>query len=194
MNIALSHFASRQLRPDFPGTRIGKEELSRLIALCASPDQILAGYATFAKILAIRNLLPDGSFLFPSLRCLTLRRDEALCRGGILRTAYEARTPQELPVLVEWVAGLEAPSAPWIHVIVYSAEQMRLEGEDPGDAEALIVSIATGLFPEPEPMRPITALRNALGVAEGGSGSPIDRVAYAHSVQFWTDHVMLRLP
>ncbi|MEN9360823.1 MAG: hypothetical protein RL095_2358 [Verrucomicrobiota bacterium] len=193
MKIALSHFASRQLRPDFPGTRIGKEDLTRLIELCAAPDQVIPGYAPFAQILAIRNLLPDGSFRFPELRCLTLRRDEAFRRGAVLHTAYEARTPQELPVLVEWIEGLEAPPAPWIHVIVYSAEQMRLEGEDPGETDALIVSIATGLFPEPEPMRPITALRNALGVAEGGSGSPIDRAAYAHSVQFWTDHVMLRV-
>jgi hypothetical protein len=32
---------------------------------------------------------------------------------------------------------------------------------------------------------PITMMRNALGVEEGGSGVPIDRDAYARSVAFW---------
>jgi hypothetical protein len=38
------------------------------------------------------------------------------------------------------------------------------------------------------PMQPITALRNALGQAEGGSGVPVDRVKYAQAVAFWERH------
>ena len=34
-------------------------------------------------------------------------------------------------------------------------------------------------------MTPITMLRNALGVEEGGSGVPLDREAYLRSVAFW---------
>jgi hypothetical protein len=41
-------------------------------------------------------------------------------------------------------------------------------------------------------MAPITMMRNALGVAEGGSGVPIDRVAYARSVAFWSAHANWR--
>lgn len=38
------------------------------------------------------------------------------------------------------------------------------------------------------PMTPITAMRNALGKEEGGSGIPIDREAYMESVNYWKDH------
>ena len=40
--------------------------------------------------------------------------------------------------------------------------------------------------PEEIPMAPITMMRNALGVAEGGSGVPLDRRAYSRSVAFWS--------
>jgi len=38
------------------------------------------------------------------------------------------------------------------------------------------------------PMTPITAMRNALGKAEGGSGIPIDREAYMEAYNYWKDH------
>ncbi len=36
------------------------------------------------------------------------------------------------------------------------------------------------------PMAPITMMRNALGVAEGGSGVALDPDAYRRSVAFWS--------
>ncbi|KAA6374090.1 MAG: hypothetical protein EZS28_030382, partial [Streblomastix strix] len=39
------------------------------------------------------------------------------------------------------------------------------------------------------PMAPITAMRNALGIAEGGSGVPINRPSYEKSVEFWENHI-----
>ena len=39
--------------------------------------------------------------------------------------------------------------------------------------------------PEEVPMAPITMMRNALGVEEGGSGVPLDREAYQKAVAFW---------
>ena len=38
------------------------------------------------------------------------------------------------------------------------------------------------------PMQPITMMRNALGREEGGSGVPLQRVAYAASVEYWQQH------
>jgi len=46
--------------------------------------------------------------------------------------------------------------------------------------------------PEETPMAPITMMRNALGVAEGGSGVPLDREAYRRSVEFWRSHANWR--
>lgn len=42
------------------------------------------------------------------------------------------------------------------------------------------------------PMAPITMLRNALGVAEGGSGVPLDRAAYLRAVEYWNTHANWR--
>ena len=38
------------------------------------------------------------------------------------------------------------------------------------------------------PMTPITAMRNALGKEEGGSGVPLDRDEYLKAVAYWKDH------
>jgi len=46
--------------------------------------------------------------------------------------------------------------------------------------------------PEEMPMAPITMMRNALGVAEGGSGVPLDPEAYRRSVAFWSAHANWR--
>jgi hypothetical protein len=42
------------------------------------------------------------------------------------------------------------------------------------------------------PMAPITMLRNALGVAEGGSGVPLEREAYRRAVEYWNTHANWR--
>ncbi|KAL6060378.1 DUF3228 domain-containing protein (Fragment), variant 2 [Balamuthia mandrillaris] len=38
------------------------------------------------------------------------------------------------------------------------------------------------------PMAPITMMRNALGITDGGSGVALDRDAYARSVAYWKEH------
>jgi len=44
-----------------------------------------------------------------------------------------------------------------------------------------------------EPMPPVTMMRNALGVSEGGSGVPLDREAYRRSVEFWENHAVAKV-
>ena len=56
----------------------------------------------------------------------------------------------------------------FIHLVVYSKEQLLKEG-DVIDADWGIVLISGSATAELEPMKPITAMRNALGVEEGGS-------------------------
>ena len=41
-------------------------------------------------------------------------------------------------------------------------------------------------------MTPITLMRNALGVEQGGSGVPLEREAYLRSVAFWETHANWR--
>ncbi len=108
-----------------------------------------------------------------------------------LHSAYEARTREELPVLVRWFEGLEPPVARYLVPILYSREQLRKEGT-PIEADWGIVGCLYTLTPEEIPMAPITMMRNALGVSEGGSGVPLDREAYRRSVAFWENHANWR--
>ncbi len=109
----------------------------------------------------------------------------------MLRSAYEARTKDELPVLVRWFEGVEAPIADWLVVILYSREQLAKEGA-PIEADWGIVGCLYTAEPEEIPMAPITMMRNALGVDEGGSGVPLDREAYHRSVAYWENHANWR--
>ena len=46
----------------------------------------------------------------------------------LLRSDYEARTSDELPVLVRWFEGVEPPVAEYLIAILYSREQLAKEG------------------------------------------------------------------
>ena len=41
------------------------------------------------------------------------------------------------------------------------------------------------------PMTPATAMRNALGREEGGSGVPLDRAAYKRAVAYWDANALI---
>ena len=111
--------------------------------------------------------------------------------GVLEREAYEARNREELPVLVRWFEGVESPRANYLVVILYSAEQLAREGS-PIEADWGIVGCIYTAEPEEVPMAPITMMRNALGVEEGGSGVPLDREAYRRSVEFWENNANWR--
>jgi hypothetical protein len=145
------------------------------------PLRVLDGYAPFCKLHVHRN--------WTSTRC------QAVAITGdnrhLLRSDYEARTPEELPVLVRWFEGVEPPVANYLIVILYDRAQLAKEGTRI-DADWGVVGCMYTMEPVETPMVPITILRNALGVEEGGSGVPIDRDAYRRSVEFWSAHANWR--
>ncbi len=117
----------------------------------------------------------------------------------LLRSGYGARTPKELPVLQRWFSEADVspvPEAAWLDVILYSREQLVLERAATGRADAPplpdapwgVISVKAQDVPHELPMQPITAMRNALGREEGGSGVPIDRDAYMKAVAYWQEH------
>ncbi|MBO9664612.1 DUF3228 family protein [Dokdonella sp.] len=177
MSIVLTPFARTRLFP--------KESRRNTIQDCTPeaferrlgsepPLKILDGYAPFCTLHVHRN--------WTSTRCLTVPVTED--NRDRLRSAYEARSSEELPVLVRWFEGVEPPVANYLVAILYSREQLAKEGA-PIDADWGIVGCLYTMEPEEIPMAPITMMRNALGVEEGGSGVPIDRAAYRRSVAFW---------
>jgi hypothetical protein len=45
---------------------------------------------------------------------------------------------------------------------------------------------------KPDPMVPITIMRNALGMEEGGNGETLDRDLYNESVEFWSKYILVK--
>jgi hypothetical protein len=146
-----------------------------------TPLTVLPGYAPFCQLHVHRN--------WTSTRCMALPVTDD--NRHLLRSGYEARTPAELPVLVRWFEGVDAPVANFLIVILYDRAQLALEGEII-DADWGVVGCLYTMTPEEIPMAPITMMRNALGVEEGGSGVPLDRAAYQRSVEFWQQHANWR--
>lgn len=126
----------------------------------------------------------------------------------LLRTRYEARTPQELPVLTRYFPQPSAesssledavalPTATYFDLILYSREQIEKENQAQGGTSTStapwgIVSIKAQTVDFELPMNPITMMRNALGKEEGGSGVPLDRLKYMESVNYWKDHAVVQ--
>lgn len=184
MSIVLTEFARRRLFPeDHRGTAIrdctADEFVHRLNV--EPPLAVLDGYASFCKLHVHRN--------WTTTRCSVIAITDA--NRARLRSGYEARTDAELPVLVRWFEGIEPPVARYLLPILYSRAQLAKE-RTPIDADWGIVGCLYTAEPEALPMAPITMLRNALGVAEGGSGVSLDRAAYRHSVAFWSRHANWR--
>ena len=184
MPIVLTPFARTRL---FPRDRrrsaiqdCTAEEFEQRLNIEA-PLKVLDGYAPFCKLHVHRN--------WTSTRCLTVPVTDA--NRHLLRSGYEARTKAELPVLVRWFEGVESPVANYLVVILYDREQLAKEGESI-DADWGIVGCLYTMEPEEIPMAPITMMRNALGVEEGGSGVPLDREAYRRAVAFWENNANWR--
>ena len=177
MSIVLTPFARARLFPREPRRNTIQDctpEAFERRLNDAAPFKVQGGYAPFCKLHMHRN--------WTSTRCLTVPITDD--NRPSLRSAYEARTKEELPVLVRWFEGVEAPVANWLVVILYGREQLAKEGS-PIEADWGIVGCLYTADPEEIPMAPITMMRNALGVDEGGSGIPLDREAYRRSVAFW---------
>ena len=145
------------------------------------PQVVLAGYAPFCALHVHRN--------WTSTRCTAVPINDA--NRALLRSAYEARNSAELPVLMRWFEGIDPPVANYLLPILYSRGQLAREGS-PLAADWGVVGCLYTTEPEEIPMVPITMLRNALGVDEGGSGVALDRPAYRRSVMFWEQHANWR--
>ena len=193
--LVVDQFCFRQFDdPAYAGTRIATSkadfEARANAHFDAHADCLVDGYAPFCKHIFVPNWV--------GARLPYVRLTDAL--QPLVRSAYEARTERELPVLTRWIPAdrVEAPVAKYLDLILYSREQIRKEnaatGKPPNPTEAPwgIISIKAQDEPAEIVMNPITMMRNALGVEEGGSGVPIDRDAYRASVAFWSNHVVLR--
>ena len=161
-------------------------------AHAAGSAPLVDGYAPFCKHVFVPN--------FAGARVGALPITPSNAR--LLRSGYGARNARELPVLQRWFAEADVapvPVAKTLDVILYSREQLIAEraatgrADDPAaaplpDAPWGVISVKAQDEAFELPMQPITAMRNALGREEGGSGVAIDREAYARAVAYWQAH------
>ncbi len=150
------------------------------------------GYAPFCKHIFIKN--------FTDLPANYVKISEE--NEHLIKTVYEARTEKELPVLRRYIPfeKLKLNPSKYLDIILYSKEQITKENTamnntDPNsdiDYEYGIISVKPQEADCELPMDPITMMRNALGIQEGGSGIPLEREKYMDSVRFWTDHVIIK--
>jgi len=156
------------------------------------PKNLREGYAPFCKHLFVKNFTPA------KVGYAKIDKDNE----HLLRTAYEARTDKELPVLVRFFPpGVIKPEvAEYLDIILYSKEQIQKENAamnkvDPNaeiDYDWGIVSVKPQNEDYELKMNPITMMRNALGKEHGGSGVPLDREEYLKSVEFWSQHALVK--
>ena len=193
--LVLDPFCLRQFDdPDYTGTRVDFDKAefeTKINELHAGGAPLVDGYAPFCKHIFVPNFTP----------CTTPYLEITEANQHLLRSGYDARTEQELPVLVRWFDGAALSSPPpvakFLDIILYSREQIRKEASamsrtDDQDAPWGIISVKAQDVDYELPMQPITMMRNALGKEEGGSGVPLDRDAYLASAEFWKKHATIK--
>lgn len=213
-NLVVDPFCFRQFRehPDknvgYTGTifDISMTEFEDIVNQRYDERLLQPGYAPFCKHLFVVNDFTDA---VTNVLRITPNNEH------LLRTKYEARNQQELPVLQRYFPKqlLEQdpnfpnrlPKAKYLDLILYSREQINAETaarqQDDEESSTTAISIETtpwGIVSikaqdtDTElPMNPITNMRNALGKEHGGSGIPIDRHAYMEAVEYWKDHAVI---
>ncbi len=176
---ALSHFDATKHKAAIPGISPEQFELEINERL---PIEVFPGYASFCRLMWFENWTKAQAGIIPIT-------PEVL---PFIKTEYEARRETELPVLMRYFPGenLEL-RAKYLCVVIYDKEQMAKEGS-PIDGDFAVVNILRTMTMEEPPLPPITMMRNALGVSEGGSGVPLDREKYKASVEFWTKNVAVK--
>jgi len=195
-------FVTRQFSQNFSGTKVDpemKDELletiNRYIDQCLDYNsQLLDSDWPFCKYLVIPNEF--------GVKCAV--REITLDLYPYIRTDYVSRTPEELPILTRYVQlppGFPNQDANYIVFVLYSKEQLQKEFKPKEEGQEFyfddsvewgVVSIMGTVLPYPDPLVPITIMRNALGVDEGGNGETLNKKVYNESVDFWKKYILVK--
>lgn len=111
---------------------------------------------------------------------------------------------EEGEILSEIQKGKPLAPAKFLDVILYSREQLLKERAAmpskkdqshplPPESGPMwgIISLKAQDENHETPMQPITAMRNALGRDQGGSGVPLDKVKYDEAVEYWRERAAI---
>jgi len=177
MNIKTTAFAAgRHFSADFAGTKIASHTADAFDAALSDAEIIDVATEGFVKHVLVRNFTDALS----GVACITKYN------AHLLVSEYKARRESELPVLTRWfpAGSVEVEEAMWLHLVLYSREQLEKEGIEI-DADWGIVSINAGPTAEITPLGPASQMRNAMGIEQGGNGKPLDPAEYQRGVAYW---------
>lgn len=125
----------------------------------------------------------------------------------LLRTEYQKRRPEELAVLIRYFPRqlleenkVVIPKAKYLDLILYSREQVEKENkamgaiskEEEKEIPWALISVKAQDDNYELPMSPITMMRNALPLEEGGSGVKLDKPKYEESVAYWNKYATIQ--
>ena len=193
-------FVTRQFSQNFSGTKVDPEVKEELLDVIndaydyASTETMLDSEWSFCKYLVLPNEF--------GVKCAV--REITLDIYPYIRTDYSQRTPEELAILTRYVQlppGFKSVEANYIVLVLYSKEQLQKEFKPKEEGQEFyfddsvewgIVSIMGTMEPKPDPLVPITIMRNALGVEEGGNGETLNRKVYNESVEFWSKYILVK--
>lgn len=193
-------FVTRQFSQNFSGTKVDPEVKDELLEVIndaydyASTETMLDSEWGFCKYLVLPNEF--------GVKCAV--REITLDIYPYIRTDYSQRTPEELAVLTRYVQlppGFKSAEANYIVLVLYSKEQLQKEFKPKEEGQEFyfddnvewgVVSIMGTVLPHPDPLVPITIMRNSLGVEEGGNGETLNRKVYNESVDFWSKHILVK--
>ncbi len=190
LDIHLDKFALRHFARDFSGTKVLDMDPDQFIDHLLSYDmELIDSKMDFCKYIIISNFTDAKS------------GSEEITEDNLhyLRSGYSSRVKGELPVLNRW---FELPDtrgpAKYLQLVLYSKEQLIKESISKGESPDLnlkswnIIAILGQNSGMIEPMSPITMMRNALGMEEGGNGVPLSKEEYAKSVEFWSKYANVK--
>lgn len=193
-------FVNRQFSPGFSGTKVDleiKDELLEVINdtyINGDSKQLLNSDWNFCKYLVIKNDF--------DVKCAV--REITLDIYPYIRTDYVQRTPDELAILSRFAQlppGFKSQKANYIVLVLYSKRQLEKEFKPKEEGQEFyfdnsvewgIVSIMGTMEPKPDPLVPITIMRNALGIEEGGNGEILNKDSYNESVEFWSKYILVK--
>lgn len=195
--IEFDPFIDRQFKSDFSGTKLHKidrNDLLDIINIKYSDSKLIDSDNDFCKYLIFKNH-------YNEIKCATM--PITLDMYPFIRSDYFARTPEELPVLTRFVQlppNMPQPIANYIVCILYSKEQLEKEHNAKSTlpfyfddtVEYGCIAIMGTHCNYPDPYVPITMMRNALGVEEGGNGVKLDKIEYLKSVEFWQNNILIK--
>jgi len=193
-------FVNRQFSPGFSGTKVDLEIKDQLLEVIndtyinGDSKQLLNSDWNFCKYLVIKNDF--------DVKCAV--REITLDIYPYIRTDYVQRTPDELAILSRFAQlppGFKSQKANYIVLVLYSKRQLEKEFKPKEEGQEFyfddsvewgIVSIMGTMEPKPDPLVPITIMRNALGIEEGGNGETLNKDSYNESVEFWSKYILVK--